>query len=339
MQLGMVGAGRMGANMVRRLIADGHRCVITDRDTKALDSVVADGASGAVDVASLVAQLEAPRRVWVMVPAAAVDMVIEQLGEVLEPGDVIIDGGNSYFGDDLARSESLGALGIGYVDVGTSGGVFGLERGFCLMVGGSETDVTELVPIFASLSPGVDAASRTRDATGDLRPGEAGWLHAGPVGAGHFVKMVHNGIEYGAMAALAEGLGVLDAADRGLTDRSDDAETSPMAGAHRYGYDFDLAEITEVWRRGSVISSFLMDLTAQGLSEDPSLDAFDGVVADSGEGRWTTQTAVDLGVPTPVITAALFERFASRGLADTVNRSLSSMRKSFGGHEERPFDR
>jgi 6-phosphogluconate dehydrogenase len=334
MQLGMVGAGRMGANMARRLTADGHQCVVSDPDNDALDAVVADGASGADGLASLVGRLDAPRHVWIMVPAVSVGEVIAELAELLEPGDVVVDGGNSYFGDDLTRAEALSARGIGYVDVGTSGGVLGLERGFCLMVGGGDDDVMGLIPVFASLAPGVEAAPRTNGVAGDLLPGEAGWLHCGPVGAGHFVKMVHNGIEYGAMAALAEGLGVLDAADRGATQRRDDAETAPLAGANRYNYDFDLAAITELWRRGSVISSFLMDLSAQGLADDPSLEAFDGVVADSGEGRWTTQTAVDLGVPIPVITAALYERFASRGLADTVNRSLSSMRKTFGGHDE-----
>ena len=339
MQLGMIGLGRMGANLVRRLVRDGHDCVVHDVHPAAIVTLEDEGARGAASPAALVDAMASPRHIWIMVPAAVVGGVVDELAPLLEAGDVIIDGGNSYYRDDIDRSLELAASGIHFLDVGTSGGVHGLDRGFCLMVGGDDAAVAALAPIFGSLAPGIDAAERTRGRTGEPAPGESGWLHCGPNGAGHFVKMVHNGIEYGAMAALAEGLAVLDRADLGTENRGADAETAPLRDPEAYRYDLDLASIVEVWRRGSVVSSWLVDLTAAALAADPGLDAYEGRVSDSGEGRWTVQTAVDLGVPAHTITAALYERFASRDNAEFAGRALSAMRKEFGGHDEKPADR
>ena len=336
MQLGMIGLGRMGANMVQRIQAAGHECVVWDRDQAAVAASVAQGAVGASDLAELKAKLDAPRSVWVMVPAGVTGAVVHDLAEVLDEGDTIIDGGNSYYRDDIDRSEALAAKGLHYVDVGTSGGVFGLERGYCLMIGGDHEAVGRLEPIFAALAPGVGEAERTPGRTGDPAPSEQGWLHCGPSGAGHFVKMVHNGIEYGIMAAYAEGLGILQAAGIGKQAQDHDAETAPMRDAHYYQFDIDTAEVAEVWRRGSVIASWLLDLTASALQEDPALAEFTGNVSDSGEGRWTVLAAVDEGVPAHTITAALYERFSSRGNAEFSDRVLSAMRKQFGGHVEKP---
>ncbi len=336
MQLGMIGLGRMGSNLVRRLGRDGHECVAYDRSAEAVASMAAEGFAGVTSLGELVAALERPRALWIMVPAAFVGEVVEQLMAQLDADDVVIDGGNSFWRDDIDRAEMLHAAGLHYVDVGTSGGVFGLERGFCLMVGGDGDAVTRLAPIFDSLAPGIDAAERTPGRDGDPAPGEVGWLHCGPAGAGHFVKMVHNGVEYGMMAALAEGLGILDRAGEGRVEQVHDAETSPLRDPHYYRYDIDPGAVAEVWRRGSVISSWLVDLTAKALAADPGLDGFEGRVSDSGEGRWTVQAAVDLGVPAHTITAALYQRFASRGRSDFADRSLSAMRKEFGGHHEKP---
>ncbi|MDH3755954.1 MAG: decarboxylating 6-phosphogluconate dehydrogenase [Acidimicrobiia bacterium] len=339
MQLGMVGLGRMGANLVRRLATDGHACVVHDVDADAVAALRDEGFTGADSLDELVDALEPPRSVWVMVPAGVVGRVIDGLAPLLDPDDVIIDGGNSAYRDDIDRADELRVTGLHFVDVGTSGGVFGLERGFCLMVGGDDEAVARLTPIFQSLAPGIDSAERTGGRSGDPVPGEAGWLHCGPAGAGHFVKMVHNGIEYGMMAAMAEGLGILEAANLGRADREVDAETAPLRDPRAYQYEIDSAAVAEVWRRGSVISSWLVDLTAHALSVDPHLEAFEGRVSDSGEGRWTVHAAVDLGVPAHTITAALFERFSSRERADFANRALSAMRQEFGGHHERPADR
>jgi len=333
-QLGMVGLGRMGANIVRRLHEQGHICVGYDRDPTAVAALRAEGITATDSTAELVEALDAPRNIWVMVPAALVDRVIDELTPLLGPGDLIVDGGNSRWADDLARAARLQTQDIHYIDVGTSGGVFGLERGFCLMVGGETEAVGRLEPVFASLAPGIDAADRTIGRHGPPEPGEVGWLHCGPAGAGHFVKMVHNGIEYGMMAALAEGLAILDQADLGRDDHRHDAETAPLVHPERYRYQLDPAAITELWRRGSVISSWLVDLTAKALAADPDLEAFEGRVADSGEGRWTVEAAVDLGVPAHIITASLYQRFASRGRADFADRALSAMRREFGGHQE-----
>jgi 6-phosphogluconate dehydrogenase len=340
MQLGMIGLGRMGANMVRRLERAGHRCVGYDVDPQAVTTVAAEtGMAGAESLEAFVAQLAPPRHVWIMVPAAFVDATIAALVPLLDRGDTIIDGGNSWYVDDIARAKPLAEEhGIDYVDVGTSGGTHGLERGYCLMVGGPETAVQRLAPIFDALAPGVEAAARTptRAAT-DPEPttAERGWLHCGPNGAGHFVKMVHNGIEYGLMAAYAEGLNVLAKAGIGAETHEADAETAPLVHPERYRYDFDLAAITEVWRRGSVIASWLLDLTAEALAADPRLDGFAGHVSDSGEGRWTINAAIDEGVPVPVLSAALFQRFSSRGRSDVADKVLSAMRAGFGGHVER----
>ncbi len=334
MQLGLIGIGRMGSNLARRLLGSGHRCVVYDRDVAAVNALAADGAEAATSLDSLVEQLETPRHVWIMVPAAFVGAVVDELGPLLGPGDAIIDGGNSFYRDAIDRAASLNPTGVHFVDVGTSGGVHGLERGFSLMVGGDHEPVERLSPVFESLAPGVDAAARTRGRSGSPDPGEAGWLHCGPHGAGHFVKMVHNGIEYGAMAALAEGLAILDRADLGNDDHSDDAETAPLRDPAAYRYDLDIASIVEVWRRGSVVSSWLVDLTAAALAADPDLEGFAGRVSDSGEGRWTVQAAVDLGVPAHTITAALYERFASRDNAEFAGKALSAMRREFGGHHE-----
>ncbi|MEW6581690.1 MAG: phosphogluconate dehydrogenase (NAD(+)-dependent, decarboxylating) [Actinomycetota bacterium] len=335
MQLGMIGLGRMGSNLVRRLVRDGHDCVAFDVSPEAVAALAGEGARPASSLEELVAALDAPRAVWIMVPAAAVDATVDALAPLLAEGDVVIDGGNSHFGDDVARAERLAPRGIRYVDVGTSGGVFGLERGFCLMVGGDAAVVPRLEPVLRSLAPGVDAAPRTPGRTGAPSPAEHGYLHCGPVGAGHFVKMVHNGIEYGVMAAFAEGLAILRKANAGRSDRAVDAETAPLREPGLYRYDLDVAEIAEVWRRGSVVASWLLDLTAGALARDPDLAGFSGRVSDSGEGRWTVLAAVEEGVPAHVLTAALYERFSSRGEADFADRVLSAMRREFGGHRER----
>ncbi len=337
MQLGMIGVGRMGANIVRRLVADGHRCVVHDVDAGAAARLASESSSiAADDLDGLVAALDAPRAVWVMVPAAVAGATIAALGERLDPGDTIIDGGNSYYRDDIDRSAVLAAKGIDLVDVGTSGGVHGLDRGYCLMVGGPEEAYRRLEPIFATLAPGLDAAPRT-DPDAEPSTAELGYLHCGPTGAGHFVKMVHNGIEYGLMAAYAEGIAILRGAGAGRQERAADAETSPLREPQYYQYDLDVAAVTEVWRRGSVVASWLLDLTAHALAADPELEGFSGRVSDSGEGRWTVQAAVDEGVPAHVLTAALYERFSSRGHADFADRVLSALRHEFGGHREVPL--
>jgi 6-phosphogluconate dehydrogenase len=337
MQLGMVGLGRMGANLVRRLLRDGHHCVGTDVSAEAVVAVADEGMIGAASPAELIAALERPRAVWVMVPAGEItERAVTELATLLEPGDTIIDGGNTRYHDDIRRARELGERGIHYLDVGTSGGVYGLERGFCLMVGGEDEVVNRLAPLFTSLAPGLGTAERTPGRTGEPAPEELGWLHCGPAGAGHFVKMVHNGIEYGLMAAYAEGLNVLHHANAGATERAKDAETAPLDEPEHYRYDLDLAAVAEVWRRGSVVASWLLDLTATALHESPALEEFGGRVSDSGEGRWTSIAAIETGTPAPVLTTALFERFTSRGEADFANRLLSAMRKQFGGHAEKP---
>jgi 6-phosphogluconate dehydrogenase len=327
MQLGMIGLGRMGANMVRRLVRGGHECVVFDRSPVAVAALEKEGATGAESLHSFVAKLAPPRAVWLMVPAAAVDATIAEFAPLLAPGDVLVDGGNSHYSDDLRRAKTLANGGVHYVDVGTSGGLWGLERGYCLMIGGAEAAVKRLDPLFATLAPGGAPGHGTA---------AHGYLHCGPSGAGHFVKMVHNGIEYGLMAAYAEGFGILRSANAGKQARPGDAETAPLAQPERYQYDFDLPAIAEVWRHGSVIGSWLLDLTAAALAADPQLAKFAGRVSDSGEGRWTIQAAVDEGVPAPVLTAALYARFSSRGEADFQNKVLSAMRHAFGGHEEKP---
>ena len=336
MQIAMMGLGRMGANLVRRLVRDGHHCVVYDRDLAAVDLLATlDGVTGARDLDDLVSRLDAPRAIWIMVPAAVVGAVVDDLSARLEPGDIIIDGGNSHYRDDIARADSLAERGIQFVDVGTSGGVFGLQRGFCLMIGGQPETVAHLDPIFATLAPGLAAAERSPCREGEASTAERGYLHCGPSGAGHFVKMVHNGIEYGLMAGYAEGLGVLAQAGIGNDGHETDAETTPLRDPRAYQYNLDVPEITELWRRGSVVASWLLDLTADALHRDPELSRFGGHVSDSGEGRWTVHAAVDEGVPTPVLSAALFARFSSRGEADFSNRVLSGMRSEFGGHAER----
>ncbi len=335
MDLGMVGLGRMGANLVRRLLRDGHRVVVYDIDAAAVDAVEAEGAQGASSLRDLVSKLEAARAVWVMVPSGLTGEVIEDLAEHVDDGDIIIDGGNTFYQDDLVRSAALAERGIRLVDVGTSGGVFGLQRGFCLMIGGDVDAVRHLDPIFRSLAPGVDAAGRTPGRAGEPTAAEHGYLHCGPSGAGHFVKMVHNGIEYGMMAAYAEGLNILKHAGEGLGNREVDAETTPLRHPEHFQYELAVADVAEVWRRGSVVASWLLDLTATALAENPGLDGFSGHVSDSGEGRWTVLTAVEEGVPVPVLSAALYGRFASRGRDDFANRILSAMRKQFGGHLEK----
>ena len=335
MQLGMIGLGRMGANLVRRLQRAGHQCVVFDQNRATVQQLEGEGAVGADSLGDLVAELEQPRAVWVMVPAGAVDSVVSELAPHLGEGDTIVDGGNSYYVDDLRRSEDLRGRGVHFVDVGTSGGVWGLRRGYCLMVGGDDAAVGRLAPVFDALAPGVDAADRTPGRDGDPAPEEQGWFHCGASGAGHFVKMIHNGIEYGIMQAYAEGLNVLKHANVGLHEQVTDAETAPLRDPAHYRYELDLAAVTEVWRRGSVIASWLLDLTAQALHESPMLDDYAGHVSDSGEGRWTLQAAVEEGVPVPVLSASLFDRFSSRGEADFGNRVLSAMRNAFGGHLER----
>jgi 6-phosphogluconate dehydrogenase len=336
MQLGMVGLGRMGANLVRRLMNDGHRCVVFDVNPDAVSALADEGATGASSMADLVSKLEAPRAVWVMVPAGEITgKTIDGLAEHLSKGDTIIDGGNSYYRDDMARSSELAKLGIHHLDVGTSGGVWGVTRGYCLMIGGEEQPFERLRPIFATIAPGVDAAPRTPGRTGDPSDSEEGYLHCGPNGAGHFVKMVHNGIEYGMMASIAEGLNILRNADAGTRVVEGDAETAPMEDPQYYQYDIDTSAVAEVWRRGSVVGSWLLDLTAAALAQSPNLEEFAGRVSDSGEGRWTSIAAIDEGVPTPVLTGALYSRFASRNLDEFANQTLSAMRKGFGGHDEK----
>ena len=334
MQIAMVGLGRMGANMVRRLQLAGHECVAYDVNEAAVATMQAEGARGARTPREVVDALAAPRHIWLMVPAAFVGDTIAAFEPLLSPGDTLIDGGNSWYRDDVDRSAPLAAKGINYVDVGTSGGVFGLERGYCLMVGGPDKAVKELAPVFDALAPGVDAAERTPGRKGKPTNEESGWLHCGPSGAGHFVKMVHNGIEYGLMAAYAEGLNVLAKANIGSESHAKDAETAPLTHPEYYQYDIDLAAVTEVWRRGSVVSSWLLDLTAQALHDDPQLREFQGRVSDSGEGRWTIHAAVDEGVPVPTLAASLWDRFYSRDRGDVAHKVLSAMRAGFGGHHE-----
>lgn len=336
MQLGMIGLGRMGANMVKRLIRGGHECVVFDLNPDSVKALVKEGATGASSLDDLVKKLTKPRAVWLMVPAAIVDKSIADLAPRLESGDTLIDGGNSYYIDDIRRAKELKAKGIHYLDVGTSGGVFGLERGYCQMIGGEESVVKRLDPIFGTLAPPVSAAGRTpgREKVGGTA--EHGYLHCGPSGAGHFVKMVHNGIEYGIMAAYAEGLNILHQANVGKKEHAVDAETTPLREPEHYQYDFNLRDVAEVWRRGSVIASWLLDLTAASLVDDPDLKKFAGRVSDSGEGRWTIHAAIDEAVPAPVLSAALYQRFSSRGMADFGDRILSAMRFQFGGHVEKP---
>jgi len=335
MQLGMVGLGRMGANLVRRLMRDGHECVAFDLNESAVEQLESEGATGARSAEEFISKLSKPRVVWVMVPAAITGRTVSQLAALMEAGDVVIDGGNTYYRDDIDRAEELSKAGIHYVDVGTSGGVFGLERGFCLMIGGEPETVARLDPIFKTIAPGVEGAPRTEGAEGDPSTAEHGYLHCGPAGAGHFVKMVHNGIEYGLMAAYAEGLNILHRANIGNEERPDDAETTPLRDPEYYRYDIDTAAVAEVWRRGSVVASWLLDLTASALRKSPGLDGFKGRVSDSGEGRWTVLAAVEEGVPAHVITASLFDRFSSREEGEFANRLLSAMRAEFGGHAER----
>jgi 6-phosphogluconate dehydrogenase len=336
MQLGMIGLGRMGANMVQRLLAANHQCVVFDRSPKAVEELTRAKAIGASSIADLVKKLETPRAVWLMVPAAAVDATITDLLPHLTSGDILIDGGNSYYVDDIRRAQELSKKGIRYMDVGTSGGVWGRERGYCLMIGGEAAAVKHLDPIFATLAPGAGDIARTpgREAIGGTA--ERGYLHCGPSGGGHFVKMVHNGIEYGIMAAYAEGLGILRSANIGKRGHEVDAETTPLRDPEHYQYDFNLPDIAEVWRRGSVVASWLLDLSASALIKDPALKSFQGRVSDSGEGRWTIRAAIDEAVPVPVLSSALYERFSSRGEADFADKLLSAMRYEFGGHLEKP---
>jgi 6-phosphogluconate dehydrogenase len=338
MQLGMIGLGRMGANMVLRLLAGGHQCVVFDRSPKAVEELTQAKAVGASSLADLVKKLDTPRAVWLMVPAAVVDSTIQDLLPHLTPGDILIDGGNSYYVDDIRRAKELAAKGIHYADVGTSGGVWGRDRGYCLMIGGEPAVVKHLDPIFARLAPGAGDISRTPGRAANGGTAERGYLHCGPNGAGHFVKMVHNGIEYGIMAAYAEGLGVLRAANIGKRGHAVDAETTPLRDPEHYQYDFDLPDVAEVWRRGSVVASWLLDLSAAALIKDPELKGFQGRVSDSGEGRWTIRAAIDEAVPVPVLSSALYERFSSRGEADFGDKLLSAMRYEFGGHLEKPAE-
>ena len=335
MQLGMIGLGRMGANMVRRLLRNGHQCVVYDRSTTAVQQLAQEKATGTSSLADFVKTLKQPRAIWLMVPAAVVDQSIAELVPLLSPGDILIDGGNSYYVDDIRRAKELTAKQIHYVDVGTSGGVWGLERGYCMMIGGEKDVVQHLDPIFATLAPGIGNVDRTpgREKLGGTS--EQGYLHCGPNGAGHFVKMVHNGIEYGLMAAYAEGLSILRDANVGKAVSEIDAETTPLRNPEHYQFDLNIPDIAEVWRRGSVVASWLLDLTAGSLAQDPSLSKFTGRVSDSGEGRWTVKAAIDEGVPAPVLTTSLYERFASRGAAEYQNKLLSAMRYGFGGHLEK----
>ncbi|TCL74826.1 phosphogluconate dehydrogenase (NAD(+)-dependent, decarboxylating) [Rhizobium sp. BK251] len=337
MQLGMIGLGRMGNNMVQRLMKHGHDCVVYDTRPESMADLQTQGAKGSTSLEEFVSLLARPRAIWLMLPAAVVDPVLAKLVPLLEKGDILIDGGNSYYHDDIRRAGELKPKGLHYVDVGTSGGVFGLERGYCLMIGGEKETVQHLSPLFAALAPGMGSIPRTQSRVENARDStaELGYLHCGNHGAGHFVKMVHNGIEYGMMAAYAEGLNILRNANIGAQTHAVDAETAPLLHPEHYQYEFDLPEVTEVWRRGSVISSWLLDLTADALYEDPGLQKFAGRVSDSGEGRWTAIAAIDEGVPTPVLSAALQERFSSRGNADFANKILSAMRSEFGGHAEK----
>jgi len=336
MQLGMVGLGRMGANIVRRLMRAGHDCVVYDVNADAIRELAGEGATAADSLDDFAAKLTKPRAAWVMVPAGQItEDTVNELGLRLESGDAIIDGGNSYYRDDIRRSGELAERGIDYIDCGTSGGVFGLERGYCLMIGGPDDAFARLEPIFAALAPGVESAERTPGRSGDPSAAEQGYLHCGPNGAGHFVKMVHNGIEYGLMAAYAEGLNILRNADVGEHPREADAETAPLEHPEFYKYNLDIPEVAEVWRRGSVVGSWLLDLTASALHDSPDLAGFEGRVSDSGEGRWTSIAAIEEGVPAPVLSSALYSRFASRGLDDFAGKVLSAMRKQFGGHEEK----
>jgi 6-phosphogluconate dehydrogenase len=337
MQLGMIGLGRMGANILRRVMRDGHTAVAYDTNPDSVAQLVGDGADGSNSLEEFVQKLSTPRVAWVMIPAGITDRVVEQLGKLMEPGDIIINGGNSNYREDYDRAKALAEQGVEYMDVGTSGGVWGLDRGYCLMIGGTDTAFAHCEPLFASIAPGLGSIDRTTGRTGDPAPEEQGYLHCGPAGAGHFVKMVHNGIEYGIMAAYSEGLNVLHHANIGKAAQEHDAETAPISNAQRYySYDFDMPAVTEVWRRGSVIASWLLDLTATALVESPELAEFSGRVSDSGEGRWTVAAAVDEGVPVNVLSASLFSRFSSRGEADYGDKLLSAMRKQFGGHAEKP---
>ncbi|MBM3665896.1 MAG: decarboxylating 6-phosphogluconate dehydrogenase [Actinobacteria bacterium] len=333
----MVGLGRMGANIVRRLMKDGHECVVYDINADAIKDLAGEGAVGASTLQELAEKLDAPRSVWVMVPAGEItETTVHEVADVLDKGDAIIDGGNSHYHDDIRRSAEFAERGIDYIDCGTSGGVWGLERGYCLMIGGPDGAVERLDPIFASVAPGIGEIERTPGRSGDPSPSEQGYYHCGPSGAGHFVKMVHNGIEYGLMAAYAEGLNIIKGADAGKRERDADAETAPLEHPEHYQYEIDLSEVAEVWRRGSVIASWLLDLTASALHASPTLEDFGGRVSDSGEGRWTSLAAIEEGVPAPVLTTALYERFSSRDLGDFANKALSAMRKEFGGHDEKP---
>ena len=336
MQLGMIGLGRMGGNMVIRLTRAGHDCLVYDSHHEAVDALVAQGAKGTTSLPDFVQKLTKPRLVWLMVPAGVVDPVLASLVPLLEDGDIVVDGGNSYYHDDIRRAGELKAKGIHYVDVGVSGGVWGLDRGYCHMIGGEDDVVKRMDPIFRSLAPGVDAAPRTPEAEGEPSQAEMGYLHCGPNGAGHFVKMVHNGIEYGLMAAYAEGFNIIKHANVGLKEQVHDAETTPLRHPGHYKYDIDLGAVAEVWRRGSVVASWLLDLTASALRKSPNLEGFAGRVSDSGEGRWTLQAAIDESVPAPVISAALYARFSSRGEADYADQLLSALRFEFGGHVEKP---
>jgi 6-phosphogluconate dehydrogenase len=337
MQLGMIGLGRMGSNIVRRLQRGGHTCVVYDRNADAVATLAAEGATGSTSIADFVGKLDTPRAVWLMVPAGITGAVLDEVAAAMDSGDIIIDGGNSNYRDDVARAAALGERRIEFVDCGTSGGVWGLERGFCLMIGANDATFAHLEPIFRTLAPGVDAAPRTPGRTGDPSMAEQGYLHCGPPGAGHFVKMVHNGIEYAVMGAYAEGLNVLHHANAGKRGTAEfDAETAPLREPQLYQYDIDVADVTEVWRRGSVIASWLLDLTASSLHESPDLSEYSARVSDSGEGRWTLEAAIDEGVPAPLIANALFNRFSSRGAAEFADRVLSAMRSQFGGHGESP---
>jgi len=336
MQIGMIGLGRMGANMVERLMLDGHDCVVFDPNKDAVDALVAKGATGADSAADMASKLSAPRAIWLMVPAGIVDPVLKEAVDALESGDLVIDGGNSYYIDDRRRAAELKEKGLHYVDCGVSGGVWGLTEGYGLMAGGTDEAIAMIAPVLQSLAPGVDSAPRTPGRTGDPTPAEEGWLHCGPSGAGHFTKMVHNGIEYGLMAAYAEGLNILKHANVGSGTQEVDAETTPLRNPENYQYDLNLPDIAEVWRRGTVIRSWLLDLIADALAADHDLSGFAGRVSDSGEGRWTALAAIDTGTPAPVLTTALYERFTSRGEADYADRLLSAMRNEFGGHDEKP---
>ena len=338
MQLGMLGLGRMGANMVRRLMKNGHECVVFDQDADVVKQLADEGAVGASDMDDFISKLAPPRPVWMMVPAAVVNSVIEDLSSRMSPGDILIDGGNSCYKDDITRAKHLGPKKLHYVDVGTSGGVWGLERGYCLMIGGEKDIVEHLDPVFNTMAPGMGDIDRTTGRDGDPSASELGYLHCGPNGAGHFVKMIHNGIEYGIMAAYAEGINILKHANVGSQQQDIDAETTPLQNPEDYQYDIDVAEVAEVWRRGSVVASWLLDLTAISLAEDKELADFSGRVSDSGEGRWTSMAAIETGAPAHVLTAALFNRFTSRGEADFADKLLSAMRFQFGGHHEKPGD-